>query len=115
MARKIPMKQIHKERNPSRTQKIVERVSKASDNHNVKKASSPRASKFPPVRLRVDPFPRKKTNGTSSSRSPNSLCKGEESKDKVVVKAEEKLTSSDVKVGIETKNAEEQLNLQSKE
>jgi hypothetical protein len=81
----------------------------------VKKASSPRASKLPPVCLRVDPLPRKKTNGTSSSRSPSPPRKVEESKDKVAVKAKENANASASKVGIETNKNEQQSNMQGKE
>ena len=86
--REIPVKQLGEEGKPSQAPK-EERVSKVSDdNHHVKKAASPRASKLPPVCLRVDPLPRKKTNGTSSCRSPSPPHVEEESKDKVAVKAE---------------------------
>jgi hypothetical protein len=94
VAREIPVKQLGEEGKPSQAPK-EERVPKVSDdNHHVKKASSPRASKLPPVCLRVDPLPRKKTNGTSSSRSPSPPHKEEESKDKVAVKAEGKENAS---------------------
>lgn len=109
-AREIPVKQLEEEEKPSQAQKVEERVSKVSDNNHVKKASSPRASKFPPVCLRVDPLPKKKTNGTSSSRSPSPPRKVEEIKDKVAVKAEENANSSASKV-----EAEQQSNTQSKE
>lgn len=88
VAREIPVKQLGEEGKPSQTPK-EERVSKVSDdNHHVKKASSPRATKFPPACLRVDPLPRKKTNGTSSCRSPSPPHVEEESKDKVAVMPE---------------------------
>lgn len=113
--REIPVKQLEEEGKSSQAQKIEERVSKVSDNHHVKKASSPRASKLPPVCLRVDPLPRKKTNGTSSSRSPSPPRKVEESKDKVAVKAKENANASASKVGIETNKNEPQSNMQGKE
>jgi hypothetical protein len=113
--REIPVKQLEEEGKSSQAQKIEERVSKVSDNHHVKKASSPRASKLPPVCLRVDPLPRKKTNGTSSSRSHSPSHKVEESKDKVAVKAKENANASASKVGIETNKNEQQSNMQGKE
>ncbi|GLJ44926.1 hypothetical protein SUGI_0945840 [Cryptomeria japonica] len=66
-ARDIPVKQLEKEKaSQAQVQKLDE---KAAENH---KASSPRASKLPPVCLRVDPLPgKRKTNGKSSSRSPS--------------------------------------------
>lgn len=65
-ARDIPVKQPERENSSqAQEQKTAEKV---ADNHKV---SSPRASKLPPVCLRVDPLPGKKVNGKSPSRFPS--------------------------------------------
>lgn len=65
-ARDIPVEQP--ERESSSQAQVQKTAEKVADNHKV---SSPRASKLPPVCLRVDPLPGKKANSKSSSRFPS--------------------------------------------
>eukprot|EP01018_Ginkgo_biloba_P015335 Gb_29785 [translate_table: standard] len=66
-ARDIPVKQIEDEKPTHHIEESGGRVAVDQE----KAASSPRASKLPPVCLRVDPLPRKKSGNKSTSRSPS--------------------------------------------
>ncbi|KAH9310446.1 hypothetical protein KI387_025481, partial [Taxus chinensis] len=81
--RDIPVKQLEE----GKSAQAQKREEKVASNHKV---SSPRASKLPPVCLRVDPLPgKKKSNGKSSSRSPSPPRKEENTKDNETSKSTE--------------------------
>jgi len=67
-ARSIPVKQIGKNVSPDQVEENVTKKDSCADDKKRQSASLPKASKLPPVCLRVDPLPRKK-NGNGSSRS----------------------------------------------
>ncbi|RDX86832.1 BAG family molecular chaperone regulator 6, partial [Mucuna pruriens] len=74
-ARSIPVKQIklHQGKNDSKENQMEENVTKkesCTGDRKRQSTSSPKGSKLPPVCLRVDPLPRKKS-GNGSSRSPS--------------------------------------------
>ncbi|XP_027906465.1 BAG family molecular chaperone regulator 6 [Vigna unguiculata] len=67
-ARSIPVKQIGKDVSLDQMEENVTKKDSSADDKKRQSASLPKASKLPPVCLRVDPLPRKK-NGNGSSRS----------------------------------------------
>lgn len=67
-ARSIPVKQIGKNVSLDQKEESVTKKDSRTDDKKRQSASSPKASKLPPVCLRVDPIPRKR-NGSGSSRS----------------------------------------------
>ncbi|KAG2380262.1 BAG family molecular chaperone regulator [Vigna angularis] len=67
-ARSIPVKQIGKDASLDQMEENVAKKDSSTDDKRGQSASLPKASKLPPVCLRVDPLPRKK-NGNGSSRS----------------------------------------------
>ncbi|KAL2336100.1 hypothetical protein Fmac_010546 [Flemingia macrophylla] len=72
-ARSIPVKQIELHQGENDLEGAHQNVTKkdsGTDDEKRRSTSSPKASKLPPVCLRVDPLPRKK-NGSGSSRSPS--------------------------------------------
>ncbi|CAJ1950295.1 unnamed protein product [Sphenostylis stenocarpa] len=69
-ARSIPVKQIGKDVRPDRMDENETKKDSCTGDKKKQSTFSPKASKLPPVCLRVDPLPRKK-KGNGSSRSPS--------------------------------------------